>query len=71
MILYKISELVLSQVHDNFETFTCEEHKVVGPKFANRTLINIYFNNRRKVNTDSVVADRVKGFKQRQRHIEN
>ena len=34
-----------------------------GTKFASRAVINIYFNNKRKLSTDSVMKDKVKTFK--------
>ena len=46
-----------------FESFTCQEHKEKGQKFTNRAVINIYFNNKRKLSTDSVIKDKVKTFK--------
>ena len=46
-----------------FESFTCQEHKEKGQKFASRAVINIYVNNKRKLRTDSVMKDKVKTFK--------
>ena len=46
-----------------FESFTCQKHKEKGQKFANRVIINIYFNSKRKLNTDSVMKDKAKTFK--------
>ena len=34
-----------------------------GEKFANRAVISIYFNNKRKLSTDSVMKDKAKTFK--------
>ena len=48
---------------DSFELFTSQEHKEEGPKFANHAVINIYFNKKRKLSTDSVMKDKVKTFK--------
>ena len=45
-----------------FESFRCQEHKEKGQKFANRAVINIYFNNKRNLSTDSVIKDKVKTF---------
>ena len=45
------------------------DHKQKGQKFANRAIINIYFNNKRNLNTDSAIKDRIKIFKKRQRKI--
>ena len=47
---------------NTFESFTCQGHKETGQKFANRAVINIYFNNK-KLSTDSVMKDKVKIFK--------
>ena len=35
-------------------------HQEKGQKFANRAVINIYFNSKRKLSTDSVMKDKVK-----------
>ena len=35
--------------------FTCQEHKEKGQKFANRAVINIYFNNKRILSNYSVM----------------
>ena len=35
--------------------FTCQDHKEKGQKFANRAVVNIYFNNKRILSTDSVM----------------
>ena len=48
---------------NSFESFTCEEHKEKEQNFANRAVINIHFNNKRKSSTDSVMKDEVKTFK--------
>ena len=53
----------LFHILNSFELFTCQEHKEKGHKFANRAVINIYFNNKRKLSTDSVMKDKVKTFK--------
>ena len=35
--------------------------------FCNRALVNVFFNKKRKLSTDSAVADGVKAIKKRQR----
>ena len=50
-----------------FEVFACTTHKAIAQKITNSTAVNIYFNNKRKVFTDSVAADGVKTYKKRQR----
>ena len=55
--------ICLFHILNSFESFTCQEHKEKGKKFANCAVINIYFNNKRKLSTDSVIKDKVKTFK--------
>ena len=50
----------LFHILNSFESFTCQEHKEKGQKFAYRRVINIHFNNKRKLSTDSVMKDKVK-----------
>ena len=40
-----------------------KEHKEKGQKIANRAVIKIYFDSKRKLSTDSVMKDKVKTFK--------
>ena len=40
-------------------------------KFANRAVINIYFDSKRKLSTDSVMKDKVKTFKKDRKIILN
>ena len=54
---------VLFHILNSFELFTSQEHKENGQKFANRAVINNYFDNKRKLGTDSVMKDKVKAFK--------
>ena len=53
----------LFHILNSFEPFTCQERKEKGQKLVNRTVTNIYFNNKRKLCTDSVLKDKVKTFK--------
>ena len=48
-------------------SFSCEEHIDVAKKFAVRMIANIFYNNKQKINNDSVVKDALTGFKKRQR----
>ena len=57
------AEHVLFNILNSFELFTSQEHKEKRQKFANRAVINIYFDNKRKLSTDSVMKDKVKTFK--------
>ena len=47
--------------------FTCGKHKVEGQKVVLSTVINVFFNNRRKISTASVRKDNVVSFKKRKR----
>ena len=53
----------LFHILNSFESFICQEHKENGQKIANRAVINVYLNNKRKLSTDSVMKDKVKTFK--------
>ena len=53
----KVAEHVLIHCFQSFETFACITHKAIARKITNFTAINIYFNNKRKICTDSVAAD--------------
>ena len=64
LMTYRIAgEHVLFHILNSFEVFTSQEHKEKGQKFANRAVINIYFDNKRKLSTDSVMKNKVKTFK--------
>ena len=63
----KAAEHVIIQRFQSFETFDCTTHGAIARKITNATAVNIYFNNKRKICTDSVAADGVKTFKKRQR----
>ena len=47
--------------------FTCENHQGWGFTFATKIIINVYFNNKQKLEKDSVRKYTVNGFKKRQR----
>ena len=53
----------LFHILNSFESFTCQERKEKGQKLVNRAVTNIYFNNNKKLCTDSVLKDKVKTFK--------
>ena len=56
------AEHVLFNILNSFELFTSQEHKEKGQNSANRAVINIYFDNKRKLTTDSVIINKVKTF---------
>ena len=63
----KVAEHVLIHCFQSFETFACTAHEAIARKITNSTAVNIYFNNKRKICTDSAAADGVKTFKKGQR----
>ena len=54
--LRKAAEHVLIHCFQSFETFACTTHEPIARKIANSTAVNIYFNNKRKICTDSVAG---------------
>ena len=59
---------VLSHVHgSNNQCFTCNEHRIRGQTYVNRTIANVFFNNKRKATTFDVKKDEVVGFKRQKR----
>ena len=42
-------------------------HESVGQCFCKGAVANVFFNNKRKLPTDSAVADGIKAFKKKQR----
>ena len=62
----KVADHALIHCFQLFEIFACTTHEAIGRKITNSTAVNIYFNNKRKICTDSVAADGVKTFKKRQ-----
>ena len=42
---------------DNFQQYTCSIHESIGRRFCKRALANAFFSNKRKLPTDSAVAD--------------
>ena len=52
----KAAEHVLIHCFQSFETFACTAHEPIARKIANSTAVNIYFNNKRKICTDSVAG---------------
>ena len=65
--MLKAAESVMMRFLYSFETFTCSVHEHSGKQLANQTVVNIFFNSKRKIVTDSVVADHVTTFKKRQK----
>ena len=63
----KAAEHVLIHCLQSFQTFSCTTYEKIAQKIINSTAVNICFNNKRKICTDSVAADGVKTFTERQR----
>ena len=61
-----VAERVL-RLNDCATSFLCDEHQVIGVKFINRVVTNIYFNNEQKQFSDEIRKNSVKDFKSRQR----
>ena len=66
LILRKAAHEALSYVMGCC-AFTCEKHKVEGQKIVFSTIINIFFNNKRKITTSLVRKDNVASFKKQKR----
>ena len=47
--------------------FTCESHNVDAQKVVISTIVNVFFNNKRKISTASVKKDNVAPFKKQNR----
>ena len=47
--------------------FTCKNHNVDGQKVVLSTIVNVLFNNKRKISTGSVKKDNVASFKKQKR----
>ena len=47
---------------DNFEQYTCSIHESIERRFGTCAIVNVFFNNKRKLQTDSSVADGVKSI---------
>ena len=62
-----VAEHALIHCFQSFQTFACTTHQALAQKITNSSAIDIYFNNKRKISTDSVAADGMKTFKKRQR----
>ena len=60
------AEYILQNICKN-DGFTCEEDDERARKYVNRIVTNVFYNNKRKLTTSSVVNDRVKSFKKSKR----
>ena len=49
----------------------CESHNSQLLNMINRTIVNVFFNNKRKISTDSVDSDKVAAFKKCKRENRN
>ena len=54
---------------DNLEEDTCSMPESIGWLFCKSVVANVFFNNKRKLSTDSAVVIGVKAFKKRQREM--
>ena len=61
----KSSEYILNALYQNSE-FTCKLHKEQGFKFAARIIVNVFFNNKRKLANSNLKRDEITSFKARQ-----
>ena len=58
------SERILCQFSsDNFEQYTCRIYELIGRRFCNSAVANFFFNNKRRLSTDSAIGDVVRAFK--------
>ncbi len=57
----------LIQKYSSVVRFTCDLHCEWGMKFATKPIVNIFYNNKQKIHSDSVKKDSIAGFKKRQR----
>ena len=62
----QVSNNILQQYAPRVD-FTCIDHVKWGFNFATKSIINIFFNNKEKIASDSVRKDAVVDFKKRQR----
>ena len=67
LLARKVADHVLIHCFQSFETFAYSTHEAIARKITNSTAVNIYFNNKRKICTDSVATHGVKTFKKKQR----
>ena len=58
------------RLNDCAASFLCDEHQVIGVKFINRVVTNIYLNNEQKQFSDEIRKNSIKDFKSRQKKIE-
>ena len=64
LMLLLNSERILCQFSsDNFEQYTCRIYKLIGRRFCNSAVANFFFNNKRRLSTDSAIGDVVRAFK--------
>ena len=60
-------EYVLNKYGKTTHNFVCDEHLDWGIKFASRIVVNCFYNNKQKLDTDAVRKSDVVAFKKRQR----
>ena len=54
------------RVHGNNEKFMCDKHNNWGRTLVNRTIVNVFFNNERIIQSNTIKRDEIKSFKVRQ-----
>ena len=62
-----IAQFVLKKFLFN-ENFLCSEHLKLGINLTNKTISNIFFDNKRNLITDGIFMDNIVGFKKRLRN---
>lgn len=55
------------QTFCNNISFTCESHADWGGVLSRRIIVNVFYNNKQKLQNDEVRKDALKAFKKRQR----
>ena len=60
------AEILLESFGPNLQ-LTCETHIDSTKKFVNRIIVNIFFNNGRKISSNNIKKDEIGAFKKRQR----
>ena len=68
--IQEVAERVLTTLQKAEVGFTCENHQNWGKKFSTRIIVNVFYNNKQKLDNSSVRKDQVCSFKQRQRKKE-
>ena len=59
----EVAERVLTTLQKAEVGFTCESHQNWGKKFSTRIIVNVFYNNKQKLDKSSVRKDQVCSFK--------